>query len=76
MNFVGEVVTLKAGLTVPASALRLAIDLEARGITLRLDRDELVIRPASRVTADETALLRQHVAAIKVILRHSAPEVM
>src|SRR5262245_15792812 len=39
-------VTLKNGPTLPADAIELALDLEARGIVLQVDPDHLLIMPA------------------------------
>jgi len=56
---VSETVLLKGGVTVPTGVLRLAWKLEARGCTLTVDGDYLVIKPARQVTEYERALLQQ-----------------
>jgi len=49
-----EFITLKGGLTVPASALRLAWDLEERGLHLHTDDDGcLRVGPSSRLTDED-----------------------
>lgn len=49
-----EFVTLKGGVTIPVPALRLALDLEARGIPLATDADHRFVVPKDgRLTADD-----------------------
>jgi hypothetical protein len=60
-------VVLREGLTLPLDALQLAGSLESRGFTLSRSGDQLVIAPASRLTADDIARLRrwkQHLLAV------------
>ena len=55
-------ITLVGGLTVPTSALRLAWNLEGRGLRLRIDADgALRVGPSDRLTDDD----RQAIAAEK-----------
>src|SRR5580692_1819549 len=47
-------VTLKGGLTIPVPALRLALDLEARGIPLATDADhQFVVAKDERLTVED-----------------------
>ena len=71
-----EIVLLRGGLCVPLSALRLAIDLECRGVSMRIDGDDLVLSPAAEITPAEAHLLQKHLAAVKDILRYVAPGIM
>ena len=61
-------VTLRGGLTLPLSALRLVWDLEARGFDISLDASEQpVVEPAAVLTDRDRAALhrwRRHVVAI------------
>jgi hypothetical protein len=62
-----DFVTLKGGLTLPVAAVRLALDLQARGLHLGADGDMLTIGPRALVTDDDRALCRrwkQHLLAI------------
>lgn len=54
-----DTITLIGGLTVPMSALRLAWDLEARGVHIRLDADgALRVGPSDRLTdSDRQAIV-------------------
>jgi hypothetical protein len=69
-------VTLRGGLTVPAEALQLALDLEARGIPLRTDADHqfIIPRDPTLTEADQVAIRRwrHHLGAI---VDYQAPEV-
>ena len=54
-----ETVTLKSGLSVSIETLRLAWDLEARGLDLSLSNDGgLIVRPKSRITTADDAAIR------------------
>jgi hypothetical protein len=44
---------LRGGVSVPADAYRLALDLEARGVRLTRDGDALVVEPGNRLTAED-----------------------
>jgi hypothetical protein len=61
-------VMLRNGPTVRLEAVRLVLDLEARGVRLQRDGDDVVISaPASQVTNDDRTRLRQfkpHVLAL------------
>ena len=69
-------VTLKNGPTLPGEVIKLACDLEARGITLETDTDHhLVVREDPRLTAADKAAIarwRRHLAAA---IEYVAPEV-
>ena len=66
-------VMLRGGVEVPLGAVRLALDLEARGIALRIDGDALIVRPRSALSDDEVVLIRRHQAALKRIAMYEAP---
>lgn len=60
-----DTITLVGGLTVPVSALRLAWDLEARGLRLRADEDGgLLVGPSTWLTSED----RQAIASEKPYL--------
>jgi TubC N-terminal docking domain len=70
-----EYVTLKGGLTIPVPALRLALDLEARGIPLATDADHRFIVPKDeRLTADDLVNMQRWRAHLGAIVDYRAPE--
>jgi molybdopterin converting factor small subunit len=70
-----EFVTLKGGVTIPVPALRLALDLEARGIPLATDADHRFIVPQDeRLTADDLVNMQRWRAHLGAIVDYRAPE--
>jgi hypothetical protein len=70
-----EFVTLKGGLTIPVPALRLALDLEARGIPLATDADHRFVVPKDeRLTADDLVNMQRRRAHLGAIVDYRAPE--
>jgi hypothetical protein len=70
-----EFVTLKGGLTIPVPALRLALDLEARGIPLATDADRQFVVPRDeRLTADDLVNMQRWRAHLGAIVDYRAPE--
>jgi hypothetical protein len=70
-----EFVTLKGGLTIPVPALRLALDLEARGIPLATDADlQFVVPKDERLTADDLVNIQRWRAHLGAIVDYRAPE--
>jgi hypothetical protein len=70
-----EFVTLKGGLTIPVPALRLAIDLEARGIPLATDADRRFVVPKDqRLTADDLVNIQRWRGHLGAIVDYRAPE--
>jgi hypothetical protein len=70
-----EFVTLKGGLTIPVPALRLALDLEARGIPLATDADcQFVVPKDERLTADDLVNIQRWRAHLSAIVDYRAPE--
>ena len=70
-----EFVTLKGGLTIPVPALRLALDLEARGIRLATDADhQFVVPKDERLTADDLVNIQRWRAHLGAIVDYRAPE--
>jgi hypothetical protein len=69
-----EFVTLKGGVTIPVPALRLALDLEARGIPLATDADHRFVVPKDeRLTADDLANMQRWRAHLGAIVDYRAP---
>jgi hypothetical protein len=71
-----DLVVLKGGLSVPAAAYILALELEARGLHLSGEGDDILVRPRDRLTdADRTALrhLKPH---LRRIVDYRLPEVI
>jgi hypothetical protein len=70
-----EFVTLKGGLTIPVPALRLALDLEARGIPLATDADHRFVVPKDgRLTADDLVNIQRWRGHLGAIVDYRAPE--
>jgi hypothetical protein len=70
-----EFVTLKGGLTIPVPALRLALDLEARGIPLATDANrQFVVPKDERLTADDLVNMQRWRAHLGAIVDYRAPE--
>jgi len=63
-------VVLRPGIEISLEALRLGWSLEARGVQMRVDGSELVVRPKQLLTADDVARLKRHAPALKRLLRH------
>ena len=66
-------ITLRGGLQVPLAAIQLGLELEERGIELRLDGDTLVARPGHLVSNDDLARIRHFRADLKRLVRYEAP---
>ena len=70
-----EFVTLKGGVTIPVPALRLALDLEARGIPLATDADHRFVVPKDeRLTADDLVNIQRWRAHLGALVDYRAPE--
>ena len=62
-----DFVTLRGGLTLPLAAVRLAFDLEERGLHLSVDGTVLNVGPGDRLTDADRVLIRRwksHLVAI------------
>lgn len=55
-----DVVTLRVGLTVPLTTLRVLWDLEERGFSVVVVDGSLRMSPRSRITAADDAAIRRH----------------
>lgn len=52
-------VLLRGGLAVPLGPVLLLLDLEGRGLTVRRDGDNLIVRPAARLTDEDRGALKR-----------------
>jgi len=69
-------VTLNGGLTLTVDAVKLAIDMEARGIPLVTDQDHQFIVPNdARLTAADHAAIQRWRLHLSAIVDYRAPEV-
>lgn len=68
-----EMVTLRGGVTVPVAAIELAIELESRGVTMRVEGDTLIVRPRSGLSEADVARVRAYRAELKRIAAYEAP---
>jgi hypothetical protein len=71
-----DIVVLRGGVSVPAAAYLLAIDLESRGVHLAGDGDDLVVGPRDRLTDADRDALRQLKPYVLLLVGYRAPEVM
>jgi hypothetical protein len=69
-----SLVMLRGGLTVRVEAVRLLLDLEARGVKLERDADDILIRSGSPVTEDDRQALRRFKGHILALLDYVASE--
>jgi hypothetical protein len=69
---VSDFVTLRGGLTLPLAAVRLAFDLEDRGLHLRIDGDVLSVGPGDRLTDADRALIRRWKPHLLTIVAYDA----
>jgi hypothetical protein len=67
-------VTLKSGLTLPADALRVLWNLEARGVSFEADDDVLVARPLRLLTDADHRELRRYKWHILALLDNNKDE--
>ena len=71
-----QFVTLSGGLTLPAQACLLALELESRGFTLtRLDGDVLSVQPYERLTRQDYAAIKRWKWHLLSIVDYVPPEV-
>jgi hypothetical protein len=63
-------VVLTSGLSVPVDALRLAWQLEDRGLHIRFDGEDVCIGPKALLTDSDRAAIRQHRNALKAVVTY------
>ena len=63
-----DFVVLKDGMIVPVAAVRLALDLEARGCQLQIDGDGLMVGPRNLITEQDREAIRLWKSQLRVIL--------
>ena len=68
-------VVVSGGLAVPVAPLKLALDLESRGIRCSRKGDDLIVEPASQLTDEDCAALRRWKHHMFAIIEYEAPEV-
>src|SRR5262245_38853126 len=62
-------VTLRGGLIVNTAAIVLLLDLEARGVKLERERDDILVHaPAANLTAEDRTLLRRYKPHVLALL--------
>ena len=62
-------ITLRSGCTLPLEAVRFALDLEVRGLTLTVDRGDVVVSgPVDRITAEDRVAIQQFKPALAAIV--------
>ncbi|MGE3513229.1 MAG: hypothetical protein AB7N65_30585 [Vicinamibacterales bacterium] len=65
-------VTLRGGLTLPVTPVRLALDLEARGLHLGVDGEALTVGPKELLTDVDRGAIRQWREHLKAIAAYAA----
>jgi hypothetical protein len=70
-----SLVPLARGLVVPAEALALALDLEARGFQLQPDGSTLVVTPPERLTPQDCQQIRRLKRHLIALIDYRPPEV-
>ncbi len=70
-----DYVPLKGGLCVPLAPMLLVWQLEARGVHLHRDGDDIYVTPWSGVTEQDREELKRWKAHILALLDYEAPEV-
>lgn len=71
MAMASDLITLRGGSVLPASAIIGALDLEARGFTMRAEPDgRLVTSPGSRLTEADRRFLAEHKAELLAIVAY------
>lgn len=68
-------VTLKGGLVLPLAAIKLALDLEARGLHLACDGEDLLVGPSVKLTDDDREQIKRWKLHLKAILAYDADSV-
>jgi hypothetical protein len=70
-----ELASLRGGLVVPSPALRLALDLEARGFALRLDPElAVVIEPVEDLSPEDLVGIQRWRHHLGAIVQYQPPE--
>jgi hypothetical protein len=64
-----EMVLLRGGIVVPITAIKLLLDLESRGFTVRADGDWLVVNPRGQLTAADDQAIRAHRDELLALVR-------
>ena len=67
-----DFVVLRGGLTLPVDAVRLALDLERRGLRLAADGDSLSVGPRELITDADRNLIRRWKAHLLAIVSYDA----
>jgi hypothetical protein len=67
-----DFVVLRGGLTLPVAAIRLALDLEAKGLHLGVDGDMLLVGPRELLTDADRDLIRRWKPHLLALLAYDA----
>jgi hypothetical protein len=68
-------VVLAGGLTVPAESIRLLLRLEAAGLQVTREGNELLVRPRGQLTPDDRAALARWRAHVLALIDYAPSEV-
>ena len=64
-----DLVVLRGGLAVPLDALQLLWALEDKGCIIRMDGDDLLIGPRTKLDANDRARIAEHRDHIRALVR-------
>jgi hypothetical protein len=64
-----EMVILQGGRVVDIAAIKVLLDLEERGFTLRAEADSLLVHPRSRLTMADDEAIRAHRDELLALVR-------
>jgi hypothetical protein len=67
-----EIITLRQGVCVPLAAILLALNLEERGVTVRLEAGVLLVSPRRLLTPLDLDAIRTHKDALKVLAAYES----
>jgi hypothetical protein len=67
-----DYVVLRGGLALPVAAVRLALDLEERGLHMGIDGDMLTVGPKELLTDHDRALIRRWKPHLLAIVAYDA----
>jgi hypothetical protein len=73
MNASNDLVVLGSGVSVPVSAYLLALALEARGVRLAGDGDDILAGPRHLLTDEDRTAIRQLKPHLRQIVSYAAP---
>jgi hypothetical protein len=75
MRTASDFVVLSSGLALPLEAVRLAWDLEERGLRFTVDGDELLVGPRQKLSDEDRVRIRQWKRHLMALLAYEPERV-